>query len=75
MARTTTAVSVRGDKLYTGRLNILAARQNIAVADLVRKAIDTIYGGELSEISDILLALNGKQNIQLDTEFNEIEVA
>lgn len=68
MARTTTAVSVRGNKAYTGKLNILAAQQRIAVADLVRLAIDTVYGVKLDEISDILLAQDGKQNIQVDTE-------
>lgn len=69
MARTTTAVSVRGDKTYTDKLNVLAVQRNKAVADLVRFAMDTVYGKELSEIPDILFAPSGKRNTQLETKY------
>lgn len=50
MAKTTTAVSIRGDKDITTRLTILAAKRKTIVADLVRYAVDKEYGVDLADI-------------------------
>ncbi len=60
MAKTTTAVSVRGDKEYTTKLYILAAKRNVRVADLVRLALDQAYGHILDNQQDFI-AHNGNK--------------
>lgn len=50
MLQKPTAISVRANKEYIQLLKVLAMRRNIAVADLVRQALDAQYSTELEQL-------------------------
>lgn len=47
--RSSTSVSVKGDRQYVQKLKALAALKNISLARLTRDALDTVYGHELEQ--------------------------
>lgn len=49
-------ISVKGNKRYIQLFKALAAKRGTTVAQLVRHALDTVYGDELSNIEDFFIA-------------------
>lgn len=48
-----TSVSVKGDRRYVMTLKALAAKHNITIAELTRRALDKAYGEELKAFDAI----------------------
>jgi hypothetical protein len=46
--KTTTNISVRGNRNFINGVRMLAAAKGMAIADVVRLALDTTYGEELA---------------------------
>jgi hypothetical protein len=65
-----TNVSIYADQNYKNALSILAMRENMKVAQLVRNALDSLYGTELENIQKEFLLLGG---VQGRTKLNEDE--
>lgn len=60
----TTALAVVGDKTYAKAVKAVAARRGLRQADIVRDALDKVYGKEISE-QLVFFAENGTQTNQL----------
>ncbi len=45
----TTAISVAGDKTYVNAVTAIAARFGVRQGDIVRDALDKVYGKEIGE--------------------------
>lgn len=45
-----TTVPIRGDISYKNRIKKLAALKEVQMADLVRQAIDRVFGDELTQL-------------------------
>ena len=54
-----TSISCRADKRYVESLRLLAMKQGVDVADIVRAAIDASYADELKEIGDSFFGHDG----------------
>jgi hypothetical protein len=65
-----TTVSVRGDTSYKNRVKKLAALKEVQMADLVREAIDRVFGDELNKL-DSFFAENVPYVEQMDNEGNK----
>jgi hypothetical protein len=56
MARTSTNISLRGDREYVNALAVLAKREGTSIGVLVRRALDEKYGESLQSISALFFA-------------------
>jgi hypothetical protein len=58
MNRTSVSVSCRGDRAYVQALRALAATRGLDMADVVRKALDTTFGGDIKPYLECFVAHN-----------------
>jgi hypothetical protein len=49
MSQNTISISLRGNRDYRLALNIIAARRGKLIGDIVRDAIDEMYGPEIAD--------------------------
>lgn len=64
LKRNMITLSVRADDTYRAAIRELARRRKLLVGDLVRKALDEVYGTELEDLISFF-AINGSTNAQM----------
>lgn len=62
---TSTNISVTGDRLYVAAIRALSEKRAVTQAELVRAALDAIYGEELKPLLAFFYASNGTSNVPL----------
>lgn len=67
-SRSSTSVSVKGDRQYIQQLKALAAKHNISLAELTRRALDLAYGDELKGASAFFAASSVASKQQMSNE-------
>jgi hypothetical protein len=64
--RTSTMISLKGDKAYIAAFRLLSEKHGKTVAELVRTALDNAYGSDMKPLLDFLSASNGRSIVQTD---------
>jgi hypothetical protein len=60
-----TTISFRGDREDVRLLNVLAATRGVKIGELVREAVDMVYGDDLRRCADFFVASGEQQNAQV----------
>ena len=59
---TSTNIPVEGDREFVKRVRIVAAQHDTTMADLVRKALEKVYGSELSKAVIFAAQVDAKEH-------------
>lgn len=64
MARKSTMVPCNGNRDFVNALNVVAKGKRQTTSELVRKAVDALYGNEIKEAEQFLLTHSGASEYQ-----------